>query len=129
MAARHHEDTGIVFQNDAEAASFAAALLDVSEFRLFEIAHEDWFGRKATRKATEAFFVGYLKSGLIPFWLRNTVRTIICKYQQGNLAPGKFGFDQTLESPSRRRVGWILMGLLYLLVFAIVWGFAMLKSY
>ena len=128
MLATRYEDLGIVFQDEAEAVSFVAGLLDISEFRLFEMAYENWFGSEATQEAMDDFFGSYLKSGLIPFWLRNMVRTIICEYQKGNLTPSRFGIDQPHVSPSRNRLGWVLMGLFYFLVFAIVWGSATFKS-
>jgi hypothetical protein len=129
MLTTHCEDSEIVFQDDAEAVSFAAGLLEISEFRLFEIAYKDWFGIEATRKAMDGFFGSYLKSGLLPFWLRNTVRKIIFEHRKGNLTPGRFGIDQPCLSRSRRRLGWFLVGLFYFLVFAIVWGSATYTPY
>ena len=128
MLATHCQDLGIVFQDDAEAVAFAAGLLDISEFRLFEIAYVEWFGNEATEEAIDGFFGSYLKSGLVPFWVRNMVRTIICEYRKGNLTPSRFGIDQPYLSRSKRRLGWILVGLFYLLVFAIIWGSATFKS-
>ena len=61
------EEMGILFQNDAEALSFVAGLFDISEFRLFEIAYVNWFGREATEKAMDGFFGSYLKTGFVPF--------------------------------------------------------------
>jgi hypothetical protein len=127
--AAHCEDLGMVFQDDAEAVSFVAGLLDVSEFKLFELAYETWFGSQATKKSMDGFFGSYLKSGFIPFWLRNMVRTIISEAREGNLTPSRFGVDRPCLSRSKRRLGWILVGLFYFLVFAIVWGSATYKSY
>ena len=120
---------GVFFQDDAEAVAFAAGLLDISEYRLFEIAYEDWFGSRARKSAMDGFFGSYLKSGSIPFWLRNMVRTVLSKYRQGDLAPHRFGIDPPCLSRSRRRLGWILVGLFYFLVFAIIWGSATFEPY
>jgi hypothetical protein len=128
MSATHCEDLGIVFQDDAQAMSFVAGLLDISEFRLFEIAYVNWFGSEATEEVIDGFFASYLKSGLVPFWLRNMVRAIMCEYRKGNLTPGRFGIDQPCVSRFKRRLGWLLVGLFYLLIFAIVWGSATYKS-
>jgi hypothetical protein len=129
MLATHCEDLEIVFKDDAEAVSFVAGLLDISEFRLFEIAYENWFGSEGTKKAMDGFFGSYLQSGSVPFWLRNMVRTIICNHLKGNLIPSRFGIDEPRLSRSKRRLGWILVGLFYFLVFAIVWGSATFKPY
>jgi len=128
MLATHCEDLGIVFQDDAEAVSFVAGLLDISEFRLFEIAYVNWFGSEAAEKAIDGFFGSYLNSGLVPFWVRNMVRTIMCKHRKVNLTPSRFGIDQPCVSRSKRRLGWILVGFFYFLVFAIVWGSATFES-
>jgi hypothetical protein len=121
MMATRCEEMGFLFQNDAEALSFVAGLFDISEFRLFEIAYVNWFGRKATEKAMDGFFGSYLKTGFVPFWLRGMVRRIICKYRKGNLTPSEFGIQQACLSHSERRLGWFLVGLFSFLVFAIVW--------
>ena len=121
MMATHCEDMGIVFQNDAEAVSFVAGLFDISEFRLFEIAYVNWFGSEPTKKAMDGFFGSYLKTGLVPFWLRAVVRRIICKHRKGNLTPSEFGIDQPCVSRFERKLGWILVALFSFLVFAIVW--------
>ena len=126
MLATHCEDLGIVFRDDAEAVNFVAGLLEISEFRLFEIAYVNWFGSEATKKAMDGFFGSYLKSGLVPFWLRDMVRKMICKYRNGNLAPIEFGI-KPCAGRSKRGLGWILVGLLGFVVFAIVWGSATFK--
>ena len=127
--ATHCEDMGIVFQDDAEAVSFVAGLLDVSEFRLFEIAYVNWFGSEATEKAMEGFFGSYLNSGFVPFWLRNMVRRTISKHRKGNLAGSEFGIHKPSASRYDRSLGWILVGLFSFLVFAIVWGSASFTQY
>jgi hypothetical protein len=121
MATACCEDLGRLFRTDAEAVCFAASLLDISEFKLFEIAHVNWFGREASNKDVEGFFGNYLKSGFVPFWLRDTVRKIISKYRNGNLAPSEFGIEISHVSHSERKFGWILIGLIGLLVFCISW--------
>jgi len=123
------EDFGVVLQNDFEAVSFVAGLLDISEFRLFEIAYVNWFGSEATKKAMDDFFGSYLKSGSVPFWLRNMFRRIICKHRKGNLTPSRFGIDQPCVSPVKRRLGWLLVCLFYFLFFPIVWGSATFEPY
>ncbi|MDY6953943.1 MAG: hypothetical protein SWE60_20760 [Thermodesulfobacteriota bacterium] len=121
MMATDCEDRGKVFQNDAEAVSFVAGLFDISEFRLFEMAYVHWFGSEATKKTMEGFFGRYLKTGLVPFWLRDMVRKIIYRHRKGDLTPGEFGIHRPCVAPSERRLGWVLVGLFSVLVFAIVW--------
>ena len=94
------EEMGILFQNDAEALSFVAGLFDISEFRLFEIAYVNWFGREATEKAMDGFFGSYLKTGFVPFWLRGMLRRLIRKHRKGDLGGGPQKLDNVLSSGS-----------------------------
>jgi hypothetical protein len=121
MTAACCEDWGRLFQADAEAVCFAASLLDISEFWLFEIAHVDWFGGEAPKKAMEGFFGNYLQSGLVPFWLRHMVRSIIGKHWKGHLTARESGIEQPHVNPLGRKLGWIVRGLLSVLVFALGW--------
>lgn len=121
MTAACCEYWGRLFQNDADAVSFAASLLDISEFRLFEMAHVNWFGSKPPKKTMEGFFHSYLQDGLVPFWLRHMVRTIINRHSKGHLATREFGIEEPHPSPLGKKRGWIVMGLLSVLVFAMVW--------
>jgi hypothetical protein len=129
MTAACCEDLERLFQTDAEAVCFAASLLDISEFRLFEIAHVNWFGSEAPKKAMEGLFGNYLHSGLVPFWLRHMVRSIIGKHWKGSLAAREFGIEQPHVSPSRRKIGWVVTGFLNCLVFAIGWVSATVRPH
>ena len=129
MLATSYENLGAVFQDDAEAVSFAAGLLDISEFRLFEIAYVHWFGSEPEKKTMEGSFGSYLQTGLAPFWLRDMTRMIILKYRKGNLMPSRLGIDQPGAGRFKRRLGWILVGVFYFLIFFIVWSSATFQSY
>jgi hypothetical protein len=123
MMATHGEEMGVLspFQNDAEAVSFVAGLFDISEFKLFEMAYVNWYGREAAKKAMDRFFGTYLNTGSVPFWLRAAVRKILCQHRKGDLTASQLGVDRPGLSPVERRFGWMLVGFFSLLVFVIVW--------
>ena len=121
MTAACCENWERLFHSDAEAVCFAASLVDISEFRLFEISHVNWFGSEAPKKAMEGFFRNYLQAGLVPFWLRHTVRSIINKHWKENLAARKASIEQPHVSPLESKLGWVVIGLLSGLVFAMGW--------
>ena len=127
MTAACCEDLERLFQTDTEAVCFAASLLEISEFQLFEIAHVNWFGGEAPKKAMEGFFGNYLQAGLVPFWLRHMVRSVICKHWKGNLAANELSIGQPHVGPLERKIGWVVIGLLSCLVFAIGWIFTTVK--
>ncbi len=55
----------------------AAALLDVREFDLFELAYDWWFGAHAEIKALEKAFVPYMFRGIVPLWVRQYAREVM----------------------------------------------------
>ncbi len=55
----------------------AAALLDVREFDLFELAYDWWFGARAEIKALEKAFVPYMYRGIVPLWVRQYAREVM----------------------------------------------------
>ena len=50
--------------------------LDINEFRLFELAYEDWFGVPAREHVLEQAFIPYLFAGDVPCWVRQYTRYI-----------------------------------------------------
>ena len=59
---------------DAEQLGQVISVLNVSLFRLFELAYEDWFGESASERCLEATYIPYIIFGTMPVWLRNYVR-------------------------------------------------------
>ena len=51
----------------------AAALLQVSEFCLFQLAYRHWHGRDTTEQSIERHFVPYMFRSVVPFWVRQLV--------------------------------------------------------
>ncbi len=59
---------------DAQQVEEAAAILNVSEFRLFELAYQDWFGELAKQTKLESAYMPYVTCGTVPCWLRHFSR-------------------------------------------------------
>jgi len=59
---------------DAEQLAYVTSVLNVSVYRLFELAYEDWFGESANEGYLEAVYMPYVVFGTMPIWLRNYVR-------------------------------------------------------
>ena len=64
----------VVVNGDAQRVEEAAAILNVSEFRLFELAYHDWFGVLAPERNLESAYMPYVMSGTVPCWLRHFSR-------------------------------------------------------
>ena len=69
----------------------ASALLQITEYQLFELAYERWFGRRAQESELEAFFVRYMFAFQAPFWVRNYCRDVSLADRGGALDPRDFG--------------------------------------
>ena len=64
----------VELNGDARQVEDAAAILNVSEFRLFELAYQDWFGVLAKENNLESAYMPYVMSGTVPCWLRHFSR-------------------------------------------------------
>lgn len=85
---------------DIVAILDAAAILEVTEFQLFELAYIDWYGKKARDLAMEKYFAGYMFGEKVPSWVRHFARKILRLKSEGNLDPRQFGVWRRL--PSRK---------------------------
>lgn len=68
---------GITSADERAQVASACEILQVHEFRLFEIAHRRWFGCEADVKALERVFVAWLYGARAPAWVRHTVRLVL----------------------------------------------------
>ena len=55
----------------------AASMLDVGEFRLFELAYRSWYGKSADPRRLEQIFTQYMFCDQIPFWVRHYARQVL----------------------------------------------------
>lgn len=101
--------------DDGLYVTCASALLQISEFRFFHLAHIEWFGKDISDRRMESFFSEYLFTGIIPFWVRNLSRKVLSLHKQGTLSPGDFGIKRYIPTPEMRTKGkWIIVMLLLL---------------
>jgi hypothetical protein len=63
--------------DDVYQVGFAARLLGMSDFKLFEAAYHAWHGKKPSEELREHFFNRFLLESVVPFWVRNYVRTFL----------------------------------------------------
>lgn len=54
--------------------------LDTSEFEVFCVAYTEWYGEEAAMPYIEQQFNAYLKSGVLPFYVRHFCRHYVEKY-------------------------------------------------
>lgn len=107
--------------SDIQRVLESAAVLDVTEFKLFHMAFADWHGREAASSEIEPFFVAYMFDGVVPFWVRQYTRKIQRLAQEGRLRRSDLGLHPVASSRRMRvRGGWFLFALIAALTLLIV---------
>lgn len=99
----------------------AAALLQVSEFCLFQIAYRRWHGSDTSERLIEQHFVPYMFRSVVPFWVRQLCRRVLQASADGTLDPADFGVergpvgeDQPVVFVRALAVGGTVVGMLLL---------------
>lgn len=69
----------------------ASAELQITEFRLFELAYHRWFGEFLSEQKMEQFYTGYMFNAIAPYWVRQFCRDVIERAKRGQLDPREFG--------------------------------------
>ena len=85
---------------DVRVVVSAAELLQIGEFRLFELAHLRRFGREADHKALEPSFVRYMFEQRAPGWVLHFARAVLARQRQGRLDPAEFGVAAPAPRPA-----------------------------
>jgi hypothetical protein len=76
----------------------ASAVLEITEFRLFELAYERWFGEPPVEEKVEPVYARYMFCAIAPFWVRQYCRDVMARERMGALDPREFGVFPTPES-------------------------------
>lgn len=102
---------------DVAAVLDAAAALEVTEFRFFELAWRAWFGRPPEEQRLERSFAAYMFAFRVPHWVRHFSRRILDLDARGCLDPASFGVWRRLPSERMRLVAKLYVaGLLLLFI-------------
>jgi hypothetical protein len=76
---------------DVRSTTDTAGLLEITEFKLFGVAYERWFGRGISDQALEPYFVEYMFNGVAPHWVRQFCRQVLLDSGHGDLDPTRYG--------------------------------------
>lgn len=103
----------------------SAALLQVTEFKVFELAYKAWYGVAARQTVIEAHFSDYMFRQIIPVWVAGFCRRVVEMEQAGNLNPRDFGIYQRLPNRRMALIGKTYAALLlaaFLVLFVMAYG-------
>ena len=78
MFFKHYKELSL----DCRELLGAANVLNVTEFRLFELAYRDWFGRTGGEAELESLYALYWFTGVTPTWVRHYCRQILALSNQ-----------------------------------------------
>ena len=118
---RHFDENSI--PDDIWRVLRTASILNIGEFRVFEIAYHRWFGDYAAEKTIERFFVPYMFEDRIPMWVRAFCSHVLSEHECGTLEPRKYGIMSPVPTREQQLRGleylfWIFVGLVVLFLLA-----------
>jgi len=97
----------LVANGDALQVEEAAAILEVSEYRLFELAYQDWFGVLGKDTNLESAYMPYVMCGTVPCWLRHFSRkTLKLCDEAGLFLPNLSARSNTISSALKSIEVW-----------------------
>jgi hypothetical protein len=102
--------------DDAQAVVNTASLLQISEFDVFKLAYQRWFGHSADNREIDVLFSHYLIKANVPLWVRAFTRQIDRLQTENRLDSQVFGL-QPVPMPSHRTALVGAMTLLLMLIF------------
>lgn len=116
-----YDDDDEIEQDTLDVLS-ASSILEITEFRLFELAYQRWFGEAPAEKKMESLYSIYMFRSNAPFWVRQFCRDVMAREQTGTLDPREFGVFPAPEAVSmlQRGVGYSLVVLFIMLTLHLV---------
>lgn len=69
----------------------ASSALSVGEFRVFQIAYKEWFGKEADEDWIERYFVQYMFNDIVPPWVRHFAKRVLVLDANDELDANQFG--------------------------------------
>jgi hypothetical protein len=112
---------------DARDVLAASAILQITEFRLFELAYLHWFGTSVCESHIERYYTGYMFASRAPFWVRQYCRDVLERNDENRLDPREFGVYPRQESDTMAKRG-MRLGLILLFLMTTLHLVAILVS-
>ena len=95
-----------------------AGLLEISEFRVFQLAFGEWYGREIRDYEAEDYFTVFMYQDRVPFWVRRFCHKIQDLNDAGRLNPRDFGIKP--ERFEYRLLQWAVRGVIVMLVTMVI---------
>ncbi len=111
---------------DVERVESSSRLLQISEFRFFQLAYSRWYGSGISEKNMEHIFADYMLKDEVPHWARHFARQVLSRYFQGLLDPHEYNIECILpphKFKDSKVFITIFMILIYLIFYLILSGY------
>jgi hypothetical protein len=102
--------------DEPKLIGFMAGVLQISEYEVFRISYQNWFGHPITESRLDSLFKDYLASCEAPFWVNDFVRKVHEKFQAGELNYKDYGIKRRVFDRRTKITGWIIITLLAILM-------------
>jgi len=103
---------------DCVLVANTAGLLEITEFRLFQLAFGDWYGREIRDYEADDYFTAFMYYDRVPFWVRRFCHKIQDLREEGHLDPRNFGINpQRFEY---RLLRWAVMAVSIMLASLVI---------
>jgi hypothetical protein len=79
--------------SDVQTVVDTASVLHVSEFDVFRLAYENWFGHPAANTEIDKEFTQYMNREIVPMWVRSFTRQVRKLSGEGSLNLRDFGIE------------------------------------
>jgi len=90
---------------DLERVMLASTMLQISEFRFFQVAYAHWYGQEIPENRLEHIFSDYMFGDIIPHWVRHFTRKILILSDEGRLHPRDFNIEPQESTYELRSAG------------------------
>lgn len=108
---------------DIQQVLDTAGLLEISEFRVFELAHIAWYGpmTDTARQKLEKIFSAYMYGDVVPVWVRAFTRDVVARARTDHLDPADYGIHVEPPTPTMIYMGiryalWVVLTLSTLMI-------------
>ena len=95
--------------NEIEAVQFVAQFLEVSEYEVFQLAFNDWYGKRMNNMTMDYLFENYLDEDVVPFWVWTFAKGVIKKYEKDEVFPADYGIEPMVLNRSQKIKGWLIV--------------------
>jgi hypothetical protein len=110
--------------DDTRLVLKAAAKLDTTEFRLFELAYRDWYGRICKTSIMESYFTPYMFDNIVPFWVRAFCRKVMAFHGDSEKVQSAFGLRMLKATRGNKMFGFLYAATLVVCLVFLVYLFS-----